>query len=137
MRESGVTLTLISYYNVDGYAPLPKNFYVFKDASSQLSGATAGTVVMSSFNVEQVPWNYIMVRAKIDEDDDFYPVYSEYLYISMNFTAVNVIVTSINISGGAYETVSGNGILTNQIPLDTDVNITLFISDDKNTGLNT
>ena len=54
----------------------------------------------------------------------------------MNFTAVNVIVTSINISG-TEEAVSGNGIITTQIPVDTDIPITVFISDDKNTGLNT
>ena len=77
-----------------------------------------------------------MVRAMIDEDDDFYPVYSEYLYITMNFTAVNVIVESIKISG-VNETVSGNGIISTQIPIGTSIDITLFISDDKNTGLNT
>lgn len=77
-----------------------------------------------------------MVWAKIDEDDDFYPVYSEYFYITMNFTAVNVKVTSINITG-TPETVPGNGIISTEIPLNTSIGITLFISDDKGTGLDT
>lgn len=54
----------------------------------------------------------------------------------MNFTAVNVKVTSINITG-TPETVPGNGIISTEIPLNTSIGITLFISDDKGTGLDT
>ena len=36
MRGDGVTLELLPYYKVDGYAPLPKNFYIFKNSNIAL-----------------------------------------------------------------------------------------------------
>lgn len=67
MRGNGVNLELLPYYKVDGYAPLPKNFYIFKNSDIALSSTpptitlSAGSVSVTTFSVDQSPRSYVML----------------------------------------------------------------------------
>jgi len=54
MRPDGVKFELLPYYIVDGYAPLPKNFYTLSNANISLvanSGTNSGSVSVTTFAV--------------------------------------------------------------------------------------
>ncbi len=55
-----------------------------------------------------------MVRAMIDEDPDFYPLYSDFSYVEMTFKGYSISVNNLFI-GATITSVEGNGAIKSKI----------------------
>ena len=84
------------YYKVDGYAPLPENFYKFISNSTALNNTMTTPLNMGTFTLSQTPMNYIMIRAYINDDGNYYPVYTDYEYVQIVNPFAQISVNTIN-----------------------------------------
>lgn len=91
-------VTLESYFDPEGYAPLPENFFEFKNPSYTLTNAAPSLAKMdvAGFRIAKAPKDYIYLRAVISNNVKNQPVYSEPLLVSLNFFISRSEIVSIN-----------------------------------------
>lgn len=83
---------------------------------------------MSTFSVSSAPMNYIMIRAYINDDGNYYPVYTDYEKVTIVNTFAQIEVDSIN-----GITVGHNYSLSTNLTADTSTahTVVVTVKDDK------